>query len=182
MNSIPDNPYAAPKVDSADLLESSHLSNLRHTHLKHETAIRVIGVFYYLLSSTILLAVLSPVFQDAFFFTPLGTIGLILVASFFGMLGFGISNLKKWVHTTAVNSSMIGLILVPIGTFPGICILYFLLGNKGQTIFSQEYHEAIAVTPHLKYHVPTLTNGLIIILLFLAGGFIFLHYFGNWAP
>jgi hypothetical protein len=96
---------------------------------------------------------------------------ILAVACFFylglgilqGATAMGIRKLQNWARYVAVVFSVIGLLGFPIGTIISAYFLYLLLSQKGTMVFSDEYKEIIAATPHLKYK----TSIIVIILLIL---------------
>ena len=61
----------------------------------------------------------------------------------------------------------IGLIGFPVGTLISAYILYLLGCQKGVQVFSDEYAEVIAATPHIKYRSSKLVIGLVVLLVAL---------------
>ena len=62
----------------------------------------------------------------------------------------------------------IGLIGFPIGTLISAYILYLLGSQKGVQVFSDEYAEVIAATPHIKYRSSKLVIVLVVLLVALV--------------
>jgi hypothetical protein len=60
--------------------------------------------------------------------------------------------------------------LVLCGIQVTICgyVLFLLNGDKGQTVFSADYQEAIRLTPHLKYRTTPLVWALLLLLAFVV--------------
>ena len=56
---------------------------------------------------------------------------------------------KKEIPATFL--SVCALFAVQLGTLIGFYMLYLLLSKKGTMVFSPEYKEIIAQTPHMKY-------------------------------
>ena len=64
-----------------------------------------------------------------------------------------------------------GLLGFPIGTLINAYILYLFLSKKGRTIYSPEYQEVIAATPHVKYRtsiVVWILLALVVVLIAAA--------------
>jgi hypothetical protein len=65
----------------------------------------------------------------------------------------------------------LGLIGFPIGTLISVYFLYLLLSQKGAYVFSPEYAQVIAATPHIQYKtsiVVWIFLGLLLVVIFLA--------------
>jgi hypothetical protein len=77
-------------------------------------------------------------------------------AMFHFCLGYGMRHLKRWARTASIVVAVIGLFVVPVGTFVGLYLRYVLLGEKGKMVFSPIYKEIIAETPGVKYRTPVL--------------------------
>ena len=83
-------------------------------------------------------------------------------------LANGLRNLRPWVRIPIIVLSVIGLIGFPLGTLISAYILYLMLAAKSKMIFSQEYQQIIAATPHLRYRSSLLKTVLFLILIVAA--------------
>jgi len=84
---------------------------------------------------------------------------------------YGLRKLKSWARISTGFISGIGLIGFPTGTLINAYILYLVFSAKGRMVFSEEYREVIAQTPHIKYKTSTIVWILLFILLaFIALG------------
>ena len=92
------------------------------------------------------------------------TVGLLAVGVGQFFAGYGVRALLPWGRIIGCILSAIGLIGFPIGTLINAYILYLFLSKKGRTIYSPEYQDVIAATPHIKYR----TSILVWILLALV--------------
>ena len=63
--------------------------------------------------------------------------------------------------------SVIGLLAIPVGTIISGYFLYLLLSKKGTVIFSPQYKQIIAATPHIKYKTSKIVIALLLILIAL---------------
>jgi hypothetical protein len=125
----------------------------RAEHLRHETAIQMVGLLYFAaalgaLAAGVTVAVLT---HDE---------DTIRVAILFGLLsiGFGYSGwllrrLDTRARYTASLLAVIALMALPIGTVLGGYVLYLVHSKKGRTILSPEYREVIAATPEFQCRV-----------------------------
>ena len=82
------------------------------------------------------------------------------VGQFFA--GWAVRALRPGGRILGCVLSGLGLLGFPIGTVINAYILYLFLSKKGRTIFSPEYQDVIAATPHVKYRTS------IIVWIFLA--------------
>lgn len=173
-----ENPYAAPPIE-ADLAmayspfgaDLSQDEQIRHEYLSHEASVRSVGILYYLGAFFLGIGSLSTV---AFFLLPvllssgdsqmgspdnlafaivipailLALYGLLTVLFFF--TARGLRRLQPWSRISSGILSGLGLLQFPIGTLINVYILYLLLSPKGGMVFSPEYREIIARTPHIK--------------------------------
>jgi len=73
-----------------------------------------------------------------------------------------VRGLTHWGRVVGCVVSGLGLLAFPIGTVINAYILYLFLSKKGRTVFSPQYKDVIAATPHVKYRTS------IIVWIFLA--------------
>jgi Ca2+/Na+ antiporter len=102
-----------------------------------------------------------------------GAIGVLQLIAGLGLRKF--SNRGRILGSVIAG---IGLIVIPVGTVIGAYILYLLLGAKGKVVFSPEYQEVIAQTPHIRYR----TSKWVWILLILFLLFIVFLMFAQRTP
>jgi predicted nucleic acid-binding Zn ribbon protein len=157
---------------------------IRHQYLKHEASVKSAGFLYYLGG---VLSLLVTVVSISMFFhirktypdaSPVrnmvsGTVFMIIAGLSF-VLGYGLRRLKPWARVPTAILSGFGLLGFPIGTIINAYIMYLVLCAKGKMVFSEEYRDVIAQTPHIKYRSSFLVWILvgIIILLFLVLSFV----------
>ena len=156
------NPYAAPTARVDDAGTNSEAEAIRKAHLGHEASIKAVGVLYYLGGALMTIAGLvgavgAPKADGVALLLFIGAFGVAQLA-----VGYGVRSLRPWGRVVAIILSVIGLIGFPIGTLISAYILYLFLSKKGRTIFSPEYQDVIAATPHVKYKTS------IIVWIFLA--------------
>jgi len=155
------NPYAAPAAPVEDVSANAEAEAIRKAHISHEASIKAVGLLYYLGGIGVTLAALAGLAgaKDASVAVTLLLIGLG-VGQFFA--GWGVRALRPWGRIVGCILSAIGLIGFPIGTLINGYILYLFLSKKGRTIYSPEYQDVIAATPHVKYKTS------ILVWIFLA--------------
>lgn len=150
------NPYQTPEanVELSVSGDQAQAEELRNQYLNHEASIRSIGLLYYLGTLALLIssAVLVLEFNSADPIMSLGMIALMggLGAAYF-WIGRGLRKLQSKVKIIATVFAAIGLIGFPLGTLINGYILYLLHSAKGKMVFSEEYHNVIEATPHIKY-------------------------------
>lgn len=154
------NPYAAPQADLSQPVPLNVEATRRHL-LKHEASIKSVGTLYFLSGIVLLFSGVSVFAVNA----PEPMVGVLCLA--IGILqmwlAVGLRKLKRVVRIPTMVLAAIGLIGFPVGTIISAYILYLLGSQKGVQVFSDEYAEVIAATPHIKYR----SSKLIIVLLIL---------------
>ena len=101
-------------------------------------------------------------------------VALLIVGILQFVVGFEIRKLKSWARIAAGIMSGIGLLGFPVGTVINAYILFLLFGKKGQMVFSTDYKEIMAATPHIKYKTSKwVWIILIFVVLFIGGMAIF---------
>jgi hypothetical protein len=150
---------------------TSHESvNIRNIHLKHEAAVRSIGLLYFLGGTVMILAGVMGLFSGETSTTLAGV--LLLVLGFVQFwVGRGLRRLQSWARIPTGVLSGLGLLGFPIGTLINAYILYLVFSQKGATVFSPRYQQVIAATPHIKYRtsiVIWILLGLVILLVAAA--------------
>ena len=141
------NPYAAPAADVDDVSAHPEQETVRREHINHEASIKAVGFLYYLGGAIVTVGALASL-ADA----RVG-VALLLVVTGVGQLvaGWGVRALRPWGRILGCVLSGFGLLGFPIGTLINAYILYLFLSKKGRTVFSEDYLEVIAATPHVKY-------------------------------
>jgi hypothetical protein len=174
------NPYAAPAAPVDDVPANPEADAIRRAHINHEVSVKAVGFLYYLGGALLTLGGMASLVgaQRA---AAGAAIALLLVVVGIGQLfaGWGVRSLRPWGRIVGCVLSAIGLLGFPIGTAISGYILYLLLSKKGRTIFSPEYQDIIAATPHVKYR----TSVVVWIFLALIVGLIlfaaFAAFFGR---
>lgn len=175
------NPYAAPSASpyggyAPGGMSQSEAERIRRELISHEASIQSVGSLYLLsailcgLGLVIMLGVVvfSFVGGDGAAETLGFTIGFALLYGLIGALSFwlgkGLRQLDIRVRTVAIVLSAIGLLGFPVGTLIHGYIIYLLVGEKGNRVFSPEYAEVIRATPHIQYKSPWLLGCAIVLV------------------
>ena len=172
------NPYAPPAAEVADISGvNPEVEAYRREHLKHESAIRSIGLLYYLSAFGLSLGFVALVFalllaqqvqQEAAAIVLAVVYGLFAMAFF--ALGHGLRRLKAGARIPAIILSFVGLLAFPLGTLINGYILYLLMSAKGMRVFESDYADIVSATPHIKYRTSIVIWILLAILLLILLG------------
>lgn len=163
----PINPYAAPKhLEPLGKAEMTPEERVRREHIGHEALLQSWGGLYIfgggLGGLVILLAMLSsimPAVSRGEFESELvlslvfGALGLALSVALI-TTGSALRRFDPKSRISAIVVSILGLFAFPCGTIINSYVLYLLLSQKGQTVFTAEYAEIRRQTPHIKYGMP----------------------------
>ncbi len=157
------NPYAAPQADLSQPVPLNVEATRRHL-LKHEASVRSVGTLYFLCGIVLVLSGVGLIAAAQ---------ERVLAVTFIGggilqlWLAVGLRKLKRVVRIPTMILAGIGLLGFPVGTIISAYILYLLGSQKGVQVFSDEYAEVIAATPHIKYRSSKLVIGLLILIVAL---------------
>ena len=155
------NPYAAPAAPVEDVSTNAEAEAIRRAHISHEASIKAVGFLYYLGGVGVTLAGIMGLASGGAPAVVLSALMLLVgVGQFFA--GWGVRGLTHWGRVLGCVVSGLGLLAFPIGTVINAYILYLFLSKKGRTVFSPQYKDVIAATPHVKYRTS------IIVWIFLA--------------
>jgi hypothetical protein len=178
------NPYAPPKAHVADVAApASEAEATRQEHVKHEAAVRSIGILYYIGGG--MMAVAAAVILAGVNVTELAALGLafgigyLVLGALSIAVGRGVRLLQPWARTTSIVLAAIGLLGFPIGTLINAYILYLLLSAKGKRIFEPDYRDIVAATPHVKYRtsiVVWIVLGVLVIAMAWIAAVIFIPF------
>jgi hypothetical protein len=172
-----ENPYAAPQTfDAAPILDSD-AEIIRKEHIKTEASIKSVGILYFIGGAFLLFAGIiglttPPVVEGVAGLAEQVTAIIFLILGIFQfILGAAVRKLKPWSRVGTGIASGIGLLGFPVGTLINAYILYLVFGRKGKMVFSPEYKEIIAATPHIKYRTPKIVwiiLGIIVLIVALG--------------
>jgi hypothetical protein len=143
----------------------------RRKYLNREASVKSIGALYLLGAIiTILVGISGAVSEKEA--TPGVRITVVILCTGLGLFQFwvgrGLQKLKSWARIPTGILSGIGLLLFPLGTLINACILYLVFSKKGSMVFSPQYQQVIAATPHIKYKthiIVWILFGLLIVLI-----------------
>jgi hypothetical protein len=184
-DSFSTNPYAPTSHVSEADAAASEVEAYRKKYLNHEASVKSIGALYmvgaiFLVPFGLGLAVWAFANEDL---TGPSTIEAIVglcclgYGVFQGFVAVGLRRLQSWARIATAVISVIGLLAGLIGMRLGALIsayiLYLVLSEKGQIVFSENYKRIIEQTPHIQYRtsiVIWLFVGLLFALLFLGLG------------
>lgn len=161
------NPYLTPTVDATPPSLDSYAEQIRKIYLKHEATVKSIGTLYllgaiFMIPSSIFLLV-----KGSKEFNPI-VLALLIVMGFAQLAtGIALRRLRKWSRVVGVIFGCIGLLGFPMGTLISACTLYLLLCAKGTMVFSADYKQIIAETPHVKYRSSKVIKWLLLILIII---------------
>lgn len=196
-----DNPYAPASVApggyvTGQMFDIADAEVIRKQHLNHEASIQGMGSLYLLggffgsllglgyggMGIAAMSGVAGVIPDDG---TP-GPSPAIMGGVFVGMgvfvlavamaqfyAGWTMRKLDPKGKIVAIIVTAIGLLGFPCGTLLSAYTLYLLLSAKGEFIYSPQYKEIIAATPHIKYRsiiawVLLAVILLVVVLLFVA--------------
>lgn len=156
------------------VVSDTEYERIRKEHIKHEASVKSVGFLYFLgagflalMGVIALLATTGTSANRPEFGMTMGVM-FIAVAGVQVWAGFGLRQLKSWARIPAGVLSGLGLLAFPLGTLINGYILYLLFCKKGTMVFSEQYQQVIAETPHIKYRtsiVVWVLVGLLVVLL-----------------
>jgi hypothetical protein len=150
---------------------------IRRQYLSHEASVKSMGTLYFL--GSIILTISGVMNLLTISSKSGGIFGVVMAALFLGLaalqfwLGRGLRRLDGGVRIVAIVFAAIGLLGFPIGTLISGYFLYLLVSQKGQMVFSPQYQDIIAATPHVKYKtsvVVWILLGLVVLLVVFGIG------------
>jgi hypothetical protein len=150
------NPYAAPAIlETPPVLGApSNAEEIRRLHISNEASVKSLGSLYFL---GFIFLTLFGVIKLLTSFTgktgpeDAGVAAFLLgLAALYFWIGRGLRRFEKGPRIAAIVFACIGLLGFPIGTLISAYILNLLVSQKGQMVFSPQYQEIIAATPHVK--------------------------------
>jgi hypothetical protein len=148
------NPYAAPTANVAVGAEANAEED-RREHIAHEASVKAIGLLYavsgLIVSVGLITELVMPGSSSVGRGTGLFYLLFIAVGGFQAVTGFALRKLRPWGRIAGSVFAVIGLFAFPIGTLFGICALMALSNKKSRRIFSADYQDVIAQTPHIKH-------------------------------
>jgi hypothetical protein len=172
------NPYAAPAARVDDVALNPEAEAIRRAHINHEASIKAVGFLYYLGGVVLLLAGVATL-VDALNGGASLAFAVVLTAMGVAELfaGRGVRGLRGWGRILGCVLAALAMFNFPFGTVIGGYVLYLFLAKKGRTIFSAEYQDVIAATPHVKYRTSMLVWIFLALLIGLFLVAVLLPYF-----
>lgn len=149
---------------------------IRNAHIKHEAAVRSIGVLYYLASIFSIIGGIGMVLSGRekppvrFVVGPL----LVLLAYAYWKLGGWFRSLDPKAKNPGTILACVGLLGIPIGTIINAYVLYLLHSQKGKVVFSSEYRSVVAATPDIVYR----TSRIVWFLIYFTAAIILIVVLG----
>lgn len=149
-----ENPYAPPTTPT-DAKPLSESEVVRNEHIANEASVRSLGTLYVTSGPLMVLiagitALEAPGDPDAGAVVGV-SIGSLSVGVILTPTAFGLWRFQPWARRIAIITSVFGLCAIPFGTVMCVYVLYLLLSRKGAFVFSEDYKQVIADTPHIRY-------------------------------
>jgi hypothetical protein len=171
-------PEVLQRINEGRGLPVGNAEEVRQAHIKHEASVKSIGLLYYLGGVALVVMGLSQFATLAGSKSSPGpAVAVMLAIIFFVMaaaqfvVGSAVRRLRPWSRIGVGILSGIGLFGFPVGTIINGYILYLVFSKKGEMLFTPEYHEIVALTPHIRYRtsiVVWIVLGLVVFAIFAA--------------
>lgn len=182
------NPYAPTTSipHDANITAPTEIEAIRRQHLGTEASIQSVGLLYWIgavllivygfiaIAGGLTLATRSPLRIGASEFAIIIIIASVALC-FGGMQAYAAQSLRKLNPKgkgLAILLTCFGLLGFPVGTLISGYILYLLLSEKGQFVFSPEYRAIIDATPHIRYKTSLLAWMVLIVFVLLILGMV----------
>jgi hypothetical protein len=183
------NPYAAPTALPLEQAPGmfGNAEAIRREHIGHEASVKSIGTLYFLGGIGLVIVAAFAGFTPDFPTSREGTMATVVtvaiilaIAALQFWLGTGLRRLNRVARGVSAVFAGIGLLGFPLGTIINGYILYLLVSRKGNMVFSPEYKEVIAQTPHVKYKTSIIVWIILgIFVLVIVGGAAVLIFSGT---
>jgi len=160
------NPYSASIARVEDVEAAGEAETIRRAHIQHEASIRSVGILYYVVGGACVIgAAAGFLFLEGRLLTVLrfGVLGAVYLP-----VGWAIRALKRWGRNACAVLSVLGLLAFPVGTLINGYILWLIFSQKGKTVFSPQYQDVIAATPHVKYKTSILSWIVLVLALIVV--------------
>jgi len=145
---------------------TSGADQIRNEHIKHEASVKSVGLLYFLGGTGFALLGLVSCMGGTFASIMIG-LALAGVGAGQIVVGVGLRRLRSWARIPTGILSGLGLLGFPMGTLINGYILYLIFCQKGATVFSDDYKQVIAETPHIKYRTSIIVWIFLGLLFFL---------------
>jgi hypothetical protein len=168
-------------------VSGSAAEDVRNEYLKHEASVKSIGLLYYLGAVGFFLAGLGGMMVALSKSSGPEAMGravgsgafLLLIGILQFWIGRGLRRLNRQARIPTGILSGLGLLAIPIGTIINAYILYLIFSAKGKMVFSDEYKDVIAQTPHIKYRTSILVWILLGLIVLIIGAALILPLFAR---
>lgn len=120
---------------------------LRADHLRHETALRMVGTLYYVGAALLVAGAVALAIKGGGSRT---ICGLAMLAAGFGAAGYLLRKLDFRARILGSFMALAGLAALPIGTVLNGYVLYLLHSKRGRTVLAPGYHDVVARTPQFQ--------------------------------
>lgn len=180
-------PQILQRIQEGKPLPVSNAEETRRKYLSHEASVKSVGLLYYLggtalfiMGVLILVGFTSRTFRASEGGVSVGLAAFYLILSVVQIFtATGLRKLSGWARIPAGILSGLGLLAFPIGTIINGYVLYLLFSEKGSMVFSAEYQEIVAATPHIKYKTSIVVWVLIGLVVLVLGIIAFAAIFGH---
>lgn len=169
-----ENPYASPEIrDASPLSTETEFERIRRKHINTETSLRTLGTLYYfgfigcLAWGIIWLNAPSDGDGVTRLVNPAIALMLLILALVQLATGFALRKFRQWSRIPAGLLCIGGLFWFPAGTIINGYLLYLIFGKKGRMVFSSNYQEIVAATPHIKSKTSIIAKIAVAVLLFV---------------
>jgi hypothetical protein len=166
--------YQPPDQCARDTTEMSNIE-LRNHYAQDEICVQAVAWLYLFSGSfvgVLSLIILKFAIELHHLLLVCMNISILLVASVFVLLGWGMRHYDPWSRTPARFAAFVMMVFVPIGTLIGIICFFLLKQRAHEDIFSNKYHAILLSDPlHGKYQttwLPMVVGALTAILMAFA--------------
>lgn len=147
-----DDPFASPQAGlepeaSADPADEAK----RRLMLRTETAVRAVGLTYFMLGATVTAVAAAELAQAKISGALLNgalrlSAGVVVI-----LIGYGLRRLSPAARWPAIAASTFGLLQFPLGTAYHLYVLVLLLSPKGRAVLSRDHAALIERTSALRH-------------------------------
>lgn len=163
-----DDPFASPQAGlepeaSADPADEAK----RRLMLRTETAVRAVGLTYFMLGATVTAVAAGELAQIKVSGGLLTGLLRLAAGVLVILIGYGLRRLSPAARWPAIAASTFGLLQFPLGTAYHLYVLILLLTPKGRAVLSRDHAALIDRTSTLR-HPPMSWRVAAVFLLLLA--------------
>lgn len=174
-NAMSENPYETPKAEVLNPVGSTASEETRRKYIKHEASVKSVGILYWLGALALVVMAFAPLVElgegrggsrDPGYALGFAAV-LLAVGALQFWTGAKLRKLDQVARIPCGTLSGLGLLAFPWGTLLNAYVLYLIFGPKGTVVFSREYKEVIAATPHIKYKSSIIVVVCLVLLVLL---------------